>query len=196
MVKIKTHQCQLQKRVRAARVAQRFSAAFSPGRDPGDSGLSPTSGSLHGACFSLCLCLCLSLTFALCVSLSWINKIFKKRKRKFIKVEIRIIQIKKNNNNPNCTTPGIRAQSLTSVWKLSSSYFLCTVFCTQLNGILYTLPLCFPNITKYCPHYCLPQSPKWLQQAQRAVTPSATSQLCGLGTQPPHGNIRALMKVN
>ena len=29
-------------------------------------GPSPTSGSLHGACFSLCLCLCLSLS--LCVS--------------------------------------------------------------------------------------------------------------------------------
>ena len=39
-------------------VAQRFSAAFGPGCDPGDPGLSPTSGSLHGACFSLCLCLC------------------------------------------------------------------------------------------------------------------------------------------
>ena len=31
------------------------------GRDPGDLGSSPTLGSLHGACFSLCLCLCLSL---------------------------------------------------------------------------------------------------------------------------------------
>ena len=36
--------------------------AFGPGRDPGDPGLSPTSGSRHGACFSLCLCLCLSLS--------------------------------------------------------------------------------------------------------------------------------------
>ena len=36
--------------------------AFGPGRDPGDLGLNPTSGSLHGACFSLCLCLCLSLS--------------------------------------------------------------------------------------------------------------------------------------
>ncbi|CAD7692259.1 unnamed protein product [Nyctereutes procyonoides] len=45
----------------AAPVAQRFSAPCSPGRDPGDPGLSPMSGSLHGACFSLCLCLCLSL---------------------------------------------------------------------------------------------------------------------------------------
>ena len=50
----------------AARVAQWFSAAFSPGPDPGDQGSSPTSGSLHGACFSLCLYLCLSL--CLCVS--------------------------------------------------------------------------------------------------------------------------------
>ena len=33
-------------------------------------GLSPTSGSLHGACFFLCLCLCLSLY----VCLSWIHK--------------------------------------------------------------------------------------------------------------------------
>ena len=45
----------------AARVAQRFSAAFSPGRDHGDPGSSPTLGSLHGTCFSLCLCLCLTL---------------------------------------------------------------------------------------------------------------------------------------
>ena len=36
--------------------------AFVPGWDPGVPGLSPASGSLHGACFSLCLCL------------SWINK--------------------------------------------------------------------------------------------------------------------------
>ena len=48
-------------------VAQRFSASFSPGPDPGDLGSSPASGSLHGACFSLCLCLCLSLS-PLCVS--------------------------------------------------------------------------------------------------------------------------------
>ena len=45
---------------RVARVVQWFSAAFGPGRDPGDPGSSPISGSLHGACFSLCLCLCLS----------------------------------------------------------------------------------------------------------------------------------------
>ena len=38
---------------RATPVAQRFSAAYSPGRDPGDPGSSPTSGSLRGACFSL-----------------------------------------------------------------------------------------------------------------------------------------------
>ena len=46
---------------RAARVAQQFGAAFGPGRDPGDLGSSPTSGSLHGACFSLCLPVSLSL---------------------------------------------------------------------------------------------------------------------------------------
>ena len=51
-------------------VAQRVSAAFSPGRDPGDPGSSPTSGSLRRACFSLCLCLCLSLS----LSLSLMNK--------------------------------------------------------------------------------------------------------------------------
>ena len=47
---------------RAAPVAQQFSAAYSPGRDPGDLGSSPVSGSLHGICFSLCLCLCPSLS--------------------------------------------------------------------------------------------------------------------------------------
>ena len=41
--------------------------AFGPGRSPGVLGSSPTSGSRHGACFSLCLCLCLPLS--LCVSL-------------------------------------------------------------------------------------------------------------------------------
>ena len=35
--------------------------AFHPGHDPGLSGSSPTSGSLQGACFSLCLCPYLSL---------------------------------------------------------------------------------------------------------------------------------------
>ena len=53
---------------RATWVAQRFSATFSPGPDPGGLGSSPTSGSLHGACFSLCLCLCRSLALSLCVS--------------------------------------------------------------------------------------------------------------------------------
>ena len=53
----------------AARVAQRFSATFSPEGDLGDPGLSPTSGCLCGACFSLCLCLCLSLSLSLSVSL-------------------------------------------------------------------------------------------------------------------------------
>ena len=37
--------------------------AFGPGPDPGDLGWSPTSGSLHGACF----CLCLSLYLCVCV---------------------------------------------------------------------------------------------------------------------------------
>ena len=36
--------------------------AFGPGHDPGVLGSSPASGSLHGACFSVCLCLCLSLS--------------------------------------------------------------------------------------------------------------------------------------
>ena len=37
--------------------AQQFSAAFGPGCDPRVPGSSPASGSLRGACFSLCLCL-------------------------------------------------------------------------------------------------------------------------------------------
>ena len=45
-----------------ALAGQRFSAAFSSGRDPRVRGSSPTSGSMHGACFSLCPCLCLSLS--------------------------------------------------------------------------------------------------------------------------------------
>ena len=45
----------------AARVAQWFSTAFSPGPDAGDLESSSTSGSLHGACFSLCLCLSVSV---------------------------------------------------------------------------------------------------------------------------------------
>ena len=53
--------------LRAALVAQWFSATFRPGPDPGDPGLSPTLGSLHGARFSLCLSLSLSLS--VCVSL-------------------------------------------------------------------------------------------------------------------------------
>ncbi|XP_072647567.1 cotranscriptional regulator ARB2A isoform X21 [Canis lupus baileyi] len=42
-----------------------LASAFCPGRDPGVLGSSPTSGSLHGACFSLCLYLCLSLSLSL-----------------------------------------------------------------------------------------------------------------------------------
>ena len=47
---------------RVARVAQQFSTAFSPGPDPGDLGLSPTSGSLVGPASPFALCLCLSLS--------------------------------------------------------------------------------------------------------------------------------------
>ena len=47
-----------------------WASAFDSGHDPGVTGSSPTSGSLHGAYFSLCLCLCLSLSLCL----SWINK--------------------------------------------------------------------------------------------------------------------------
>ena len=35
--------------------------AFSPGCDPGDPGLGRAWGSLHGACFSLCLSLYVSM---------------------------------------------------------------------------------------------------------------------------------------
>ena len=49
----------------AAPVAQRFGASCSLGCDPGVPGSSPTSGSLHGACFSLCLCLCLFLSVSM-----------------------------------------------------------------------------------------------------------------------------------
>ena len=52
-----------------------WASAFGSGCDPGVLGSSPPSGSLHGACFYLCLCLCLSP----CVSHEWINKIFKKK---------------------------------------------------------------------------------------------------------------------
>ena len=34
--------------------------AFGSGHDPGVLRSSPISGSLHGACFSLCLCVCVS----------------------------------------------------------------------------------------------------------------------------------------
>ena len=49
-------------RVGTARGAQQFSTAFSPERDPGDPGSSPTSGSLYDACLSLCLSLSLSVS--------------------------------------------------------------------------------------------------------------------------------------
>ena len=47
-----------------------WASAFGSGCDSGVLGSSPTLGSLHGACLSLCLCLCLSV----CVCLLWINK--------------------------------------------------------------------------------------------------------------------------
>ena len=48
--------------LRAAQVAQWFSVAFSPGRDPGDPGSGAMSGSLHGAyVLPLFLSLCVSL---------------------------------------------------------------------------------------------------------------------------------------
>ena len=56
---------------RAARVAQRFSAAFGPGRDPGDLGSSPTSGRCMEPA-SPSACVSPSLSLSLCVSL--INK--------------------------------------------------------------------------------------------------------------------------
>ena len=56
--------------MRAALMVQRFSAAGSPGYDPEDLGSSPMSGSLRGACFSLCLCLCLSPSLSLSLSVS------------------------------------------------------------------------------------------------------------------------------
>ena len=53
------------------------SSVFGLGCDPGVLGSSPTLGSLHGACFSLCLCLCLSLSVSLictqhCVPVTYI----------------------------------------------------------------------------------------------------------------------------
>ena len=56
---------------RAAWVAPRFSAAFSPRRGPGDLGSSPMSGLMHGA-WLLPLPVSLPLSLSLCFSL--INK--------------------------------------------------------------------------------------------------------------------------
>ena len=50
--------------------------AFRPRCDPGVPGLSPASGSLDGAYFSLCLFLCLSLSLSLMIE----NKKIKKKK--------------------------------------------------------------------------------------------------------------------
>ena len=61
-------------------VAQQLVPAFSPGCDPRVPGSSPTSGSWHGACFSLCLCLYLSLSLSVCVCL--MNKQIKSLKIK------------------------------------------------------------------------------------------------------------------
>ena len=57
-------------------MAQQFSACLRPRARFGVPGLSPTSFSLHGACFALCLCLCLSF------SVSLMNKIFKNNNNK------------------------------------------------------------------------------------------------------------------
>ena len=62
-------------------------SAFGPERDPGVLGWSPMLGSLHGACFSLCLCLCLFLSV---VSHEELNKIFKKT------VSMKILEIIKS----------------------------------------------------------------------------------------------------
>ena len=54
------HTTRMKSLCRAARVAQWFSTAFSPGHDPGDLGSSPTSGSLHG---DFILVVCISTSF-------------------------------------------------------------------------------------------------------------------------------------
>ena len=59
-------------RVRTSGRLSGWASAFGSGHDPRVPGSSPTSGSLHGACFSLGLYL---LPPSLC--LSWINKILK-----------------------------------------------------------------------------------------------------------------------
>ena len=56
----------------AAPVVQRFGAACSLGCDPEVPGLSPASGSLHGAyfclCLSVCVCVCVCMCVCVCVS--------------------------------------------------------------------------------------------------------------------------------
>ena len=65
------------KGARAAPVAQRFSAACSLGRDPGDVGSSPTSGScMEPVSHSACVSASLSLSLSLCVFHEKIKKIF------------------------------------------------------------------------------------------------------------------------
>ena len=68
----------------AARGAQWFSVAFSPGCDPGDPGSSPTSGSrcMEPASPSACV----SASFSLWVCHEKINKIFKNKRKYFSKI--------------------------------------------------------------------------------------------------------------
>ena len=68
---------------------------LAPGRDPGVLGSSPASGSLPGACFSLCLCLCLPLSLSLCL----MNK-FKKSLKKIKNL------LKKQNKTMQGGAPG------------------------------------------------------------------------------------------
>ena len=71
--------------------------AFGPGRDPGDLGSNPTSGSRRGACFSLCLCLSLSLSLSLCVTIIHFKKFLKKNQisTKYTVFGNKILMIKK-----------------------------------------------------------------------------------------------------
>ena len=126
----------------AAPVVQRFSAACRSGRDPGDPGSSPTSGSLHGACFSLCLCLCLSLS--LYVSHGEINKIFKTKQNKRQKWNLRscmnskekVLPITSLSSNSLNKVPKQRdtAQAICIAWN-GNSYRL-----TRISGLLTSLP--------------------------------------------------------
>ena len=70
----------IKKALRHAWVARRLSVCFSSGRDTGVLGSSPTSGSLHGNCFSLCLYLCPPLSVSL---MNKLIKSFKNIKNKY-----------------------------------------------------------------------------------------------------------------